>query len=113
MAANTPVRRCSLPSKKTNTNATVVLVLPDGVKSIDLELKAADELMYQAKKSRAGVLVASLSRRDGKIALSPPVSMVPPADRGSSVRQAGREGGLPANAAREASPPVDVHAADS
>ncbi|MEJ2458023.1 MAG: GGDEF domain-containing protein [Novosphingobium sp.] len=47
-----------------------VLVLPDGLQSIDAELRAADELMYKAKQSRSGVAVATGVATGGRITLA-------------------------------------------
>lgn len=66
-----------------------VLVLPDGSQSIDAELRAADELMYKAKQSRAGVAVATAVVTDGRIALTIR-DLAPPHE--SQVRQTDRTG---------------------
>ncbi|GGC11005.1 hypothetical protein GCM10011494_32180 [Novosphingobium endophyticum] len=67
-----------------------VLLLPDGSREIDTELRAADAIMYEAKKSRAGVLVATLGERDGEKVLSPPVPVFDAPERESAVRKADR-----------------------
>lgn len=67
-----------------------ILLLEDGSKSIDAELRAADELMYQAKKSRHGIYVATATVEDGKMILSPSVSVVSLMERDSMVRQTDR-----------------------
>ncbi|CDO34370.1 GGDEF domain-containing protein [Novosphingobium sp. KN65.2] len=48
-----------------------ILLLPEGSTSIDGELRAADELMYMAKKSRSGVLVSTACESGGRIEFSP------------------------------------------
>lgn len=70
-----------------------VLLLPDGCKAIDHELRAADQLMYEAKKSRSGVLVSTAIACDGEIFLAPPVLPSDPAERDTAVRRTDREGG--------------------
>lgn len=67
-----------------------VLVLPDGSKDIDAELRAADELMYEAKKSRCGVVVATARAIEGQAALATIRALVDLSDRGVAVRQADR-----------------------
>lgn len=68
-----------------------VLLLPDGCKAIDRELRAADQLMYEAKKSRAGVLVSTALECDGEIFLLPPLPAFDPARRETAVRQIERD----------------------
>lgn len=68
-----------------------VLLLPEGCKSIDKELRAADQLMYEAKKSRSGVLVSTAIECDGEIFMAPAVPAFGPAERETVVRQADRE----------------------
>jgi len=82
-----------------------ILLLEEGSKSIDAELRAADELMYQAKKSRQGIYVASATVEDGKMILSPSVSVVSLLERDSMVRQTDRPQAVPkANSAGRVSP---------
>lgn len=68
-----------------------VLVLPDGSQSIDAELRAADELMYEAKKSRSGAFVATAWTENGVLVLSPGVRPAGLPERESSIRKADRE----------------------
>ncbi|HKT85539.1 MAG TPA: GGDEF domain-containing protein [Novosphingobium sp.] len=68
-----------------------VLLLPDGCKAIDGELRAADQLMYEAKKSRSGVLVSTAIECDGEVFLSPALPVLDPAERETAVRQRDRE----------------------
>ncbi|HKR91664.1 GGDEF domain-containing protein [Novosphingobium sp.] len=63
-----------------------ILLLPDGSIDIDAELRAADQLMYQAKQSQLGVVI---SRAD-KISDMLPSVAAAPAEPASRVRQAGR-----------------------
>lgn len=70
-----------------------VLVLPDGSRSIDAELRAADQLMYMAKQSRCGAIVATAHERDGEILLSPSDSIREAFDLAAPVRQADRLAG--------------------
>lgn len=72
-----------------------ILLLEDGSKSIDAELRAADELMYQAKKSRHGIYVATATVQEGKMILSPSVSVISLMDRDSMVRQTDRKTAAP------------------
>lgn len=72
-----------------------ILLLEEGSKSIDAELRAADELMYQAKKSRQGIYVATATVQDGKMILSPSVSVVSLMERDSMVRQTDRKTAAP------------------
>lgn len=44
-----------------------VLLLPPGLRQIDKELKAADALMYHAKKSQAGLVTGTYETDDGKV----------------------------------------------
>lgn len=67
-----------------------ILLLPDGSKSVDAELRAADELMYQAKKTRSGVFVAIAHRDKDSLALSPAIPITG-TERDSSIRKATRE----------------------
>ncbi|SFG15007.1 diguanylate cyclase (GGDEF) domain-containing protein [Novosphingobium sp. CF614] len=67
-----------------------VLLLPEGSKSIDVELRAADELMYKAKKSQSGVLVSTAFEYDGKLALLPSTLIFAPSGHESAVRKADR-----------------------
>lgn len=69
-----------------------VLVLPEGSRSIDDELRAADNLMYKAKQANRGVLVSRLADDHETPGLSQPVSATRQNERGSSVRKAGRAG---------------------
>lgn len=68
-----------------------VVLLPNGSRWIDKELRAADELMYEAKKSRSGVLVSTLVERNGELVLLPPIAIAAPPDRRSVVRKKDRE----------------------
>lgn len=68
-----------------------VVLLPNGSRSIDKELRAADELMYEAKKSCSGVLVSTLVERDGELVLSPPIAIAALPGRPSVVRRIDRE----------------------
>lgn len=67
-----------------------VVLLPNGSRAIDKELRAADELMYEAKKSCSGVLVSTLVERHGELVLSPPIAIAAPPDRPSPVRKMDR-----------------------
>jgi len=95
----------SVPEGVTHLQCSLgILLLEDGSKSIDAELRAADALMYQAKKSRHGIYVASATVQDGKMILSPSVSVVSLMERDSMVRQADRKQVEPkANSAGRAS----------
>jgi diguanylate cyclase (GGDEF)-like protein len=63
-----------------------ILLLPDGCRRIDAELRAADELMYEAKRSGSGVLVAMLEERGGDMVLSPPIAVSDRAARETALR---------------------------
>lgn len=71
-----------------------VLLLPAGSKAIDGELRAADELMYEAKKARAGVLVATAIQRDGTVRLGAKRSVYGPWEPEAAPR-ADRTGATP------------------
>lgn len=47
-----------------------VLVMPNGTKSIDEELRQADSLMYEAKKGRRGFAIASRIKADARYSVS-------------------------------------------
>lgn len=68
-----------------------VLLLPEGLQSIDAELRAADGLMYEAKKARSGTLVATLVEHGGKMVLSPPIAISGPPEHHSAVRKTDRK----------------------
>ncbi len=80
------------------------LFLPSGSTSIDLELNLADQLMYAAKKTRAGCLVARTVLHDGQFTLFPPLDGASPPNRKTVVRLKGRQGGPIA----KSSPPADA-----
>lgn len=64
-----------------------VLLLPAGSQSIDAELKATDTLMYEAKRMKIGMLIATGHRSDdGPIELSRHIAEVPPANRRLAIR---------------------------
>lgn len=63
-----------------------VLILPPGPRTIDMELKAADMLMYEAKRLKIGLLVATAKMTSQAIALSRHISNVPPANRSTAIR---------------------------
>lgn len=67
-----------------------VLLLPQGSKSIDAELKLADKLMYVAKKAQAGLSAAWTAGVDGQELLSPPSVAAAPAGRRTAVRTRGQ-----------------------
>lgn len=68
-----------------------VLLLPEGSKTIDAELRVADELMYKAKQTRCGVFVGTgLATDDGDVALAQPLDLFGQAVRERSVRRADR-----------------------
>lgn len=63
------------------------LLLPPGSRSIDADLKAADTLMYEAKRTQIGMLAATAQRADdGVIVLSRHIAQDPPAERRFAVR---------------------------
>ena len=68
-----------------------VLLLPEGSTSIDGELRAADELMYMAKKSRSGVLVSTAFESGGRVQFSPCLIEQDQLGHDSVVRQVDRE----------------------
>lgn len=72
-----------------------ILLLPDGSKSIDAELRVADELMYKAKQSRSGVVVSKACEIDGEIGLTAPVFLFGPNERGAQIRQMERPAEAP------------------
>ncbi|RVQ68961.1 GGDEF domain-containing protein [Croceicoccus ponticola] len=61
--AGNPLGRGALPC------SWGVLLLPPGPRRIDLELKAADALMYRAKKSQAGLAKGIYNVYDGQITM--------------------------------------------
>ena len=68
-----------------------VLVLPQGSRSIDDELRAADELMYKAKHVRSGVAVATAREAGGHLSLFPgPPLAAPCEEHEPRVRQTDR-----------------------
>lgn len=69
-----------------------VLLLPNGSISIDAELKVADNLMYESKKTRSRVLLSTYSEQDGKISSSTPVLLWDTNEHKSSVRAIDRSG---------------------
>lgn len=68
-----------------------VLLLPNGSQSIDAELRVADELMYEAKKSRSGICVATAGRKVGGLVLSPSLPGSGAPARASAIRKADRK----------------------
>ena len=68
-----------------------VLILPPGLRAIDAELKAADRLMYEAKRTKIGMLVATAKVVDWEIAVSRHIAHAPPADRITAIRSKRRE----------------------
>ncbi len=63
------------------------LFLPQGSQSIDQELNLADQLMYAAKKTRAGCIFASVMEAPGgELSLYPPLEIDPASDRRTVVR---------------------------
>lgn len=78
-----------------------VLVLPAGSRSIDVELKQADSLMYHAKRDRTGLMMA-ISNKGGMHAFNPSVqSSSSPDQKGAEVRLSPRS---PRIAASDGSP---------
>ncbi|MCT2400015.1 GGDEF domain-containing protein [Novosphingobium mangrovi (ex Huang et al. 2023)] len=67
-----------------------ILVLPNGLNSVDADLRAADALMYMAKQSGSGVVVLSSAEIKGDLGLHVPASTVRTTDRDSAVRQSDR-----------------------
>lgn len=63
-----------------------VLIVPPGPRAIDVELKAADLLMYEAKRLRIGILVATADLTGQAISLSRHVAKTPPAHRSTAIR---------------------------
>lgn len=68
-----------------------VLVLPNGSHSIDAELRAADQLMYMAKQSRCGAIVATARDRGGELLLDTTTSIREAFDLATPVRQIDRD----------------------
>ena len=64
-----------------------VLVLRDGSKSIDAELRAADALMYEAKKLRAGVFVATARQGESCIEQTVGIPVLGPWEQTAAVRR--------------------------
>lgn len=87
-----------------------VLVLPDGSREIDAELRAADELMYAAKKSGIGVIVATAYETEGQVGPTMVRAAFEEWEREAAVRQAIREGAADGIAVRShhplAEPPI-------
>lgn len=67
-----------------------ILLLPDGSKSIDAELRAADALMYAAKKSGSGTCMSTAVEIDGRVTTTPPIPISEIAGRDSAVRKTDR-----------------------
>tara|TARA_R110000782_G_scaffold78276_3_gene155052 strand:+ start:97170 stop:98207 length:1038 start_codon:yes stop_codon:yes gene_type:complete len=74
-----------------------ILLLPDGSKSIDAELRAADALMYEAKQAGSGVFLSTVVGQDGTMILSPSVAITGLTERETAVRQADRSTAPTAN----------------
>ena len=68
-----------------------VLILRPGARSIDMELKAADTLMYEAKRTKIGMLLAEGQVDDRQIVLSRHLAYAPPVGQKSAVRSRTRE----------------------
>lgn len=71
-----------------------ILLLPDGCKTIDREIRAADQLMYEAKKSRSGVLVSTAIECDGEVFVLPALGAADPVGRQTVIRQTDRESAM-------------------
>jgi len=68
-----------------------VLILPPGRRSIDVEMKAADMLMYEAKRLKIGMLSATASITGHGIALSRHVGGAPANHRNTEIRSYQRD----------------------
>ena len=68
-----------------------VLILPPGLRSIDVELKAADTLMYEAKRTRIGMLMGTGEVVDREVVLSRHIAHVAPPEQRSAIRSRNRE----------------------
>lgn len=84
-----------------------VLVLPNGSKEIDAELRAADELMYAAKKSGVGVSVATAYETDGRVGPMLGRAAFEEWEREAGVRQVDRDGAPAQHDAQVRSPPSE------
>lgn len=73
-----------------------ILILPEGSRSIDAELRLADQLMYQAKQAGCGIAVATLDNGDGEDACAPLSILSSKARPGSVLRGASRAPGAAA-----------------
>ncbi|NBB24196.1 diguanylate cyclase [Porphyrobacter sp. SLTP] len=71
-----------------------VLVLPQGSKSIDAELKQADTLMYHAKKAQVGMMMAISIEGDMQAFAPPASSTSSDGQQRAAVRSARRATGL-------------------
>ena len=81
-----------LPHDETQLLSSLgVLISPPGLRSIDTELKTADTLMYEAKRTKIGMLVATAKVVGRKIVLSRHIAHAPPADRKTAIRSNSRE----------------------
>lgn len=67
-----------------------VLILPPGPRGIDIELKLADKLMYNAKQSGAGLLTAVAQPRAGTINLPDSIELDNPDEMSPSLRVSDR-----------------------
>lgn len=63
-----------------------VLILPPGPRAIDTELRAADMLMYEAKRMKIGLLVATAEMTSQAITLSRHLAQAQPANRRTAIR---------------------------
>ncbi|RYE36260.1 MAG: GGDEF domain-containing protein, partial [Hyphomicrobiales bacterium] len=63
-----------------------VLILPPGARAIDTELRAADMLMYEAKRMKIGLLVATAEMTSQAITLSRHLAQAQPANRRTAIR---------------------------
>ncbi len=63
-----------------------VLILPPGRRNIDTELKAADMLMYEAKRMKTGLLVATAEMTSQAITLSRHLAQAPSVHHRTAIR---------------------------
>ena len=76
------------PESSIHLNCSLgVLLLPDGVNAIDQELKAADDLMYRAKRQGLGLVVSLGVSADDDIAVLPFPRQQRERKRHSSIRE--------------------------
>jgi len=68
-----------------------VLILPPGPRSIDVELKLADKLMYAAKQAGGGLSLATAQYQSGGIQLAGPLGQETVTERSQVLRGADRQ----------------------